>query len=508
MEPIRLTHDQRVILDNLPDPVVIYDSEGRISYINAAFVRVFGWERDEVIGQRQHFVPQGYHSGLTGAGLILEREDSFLTPDTKRMTRDGRAIDVQINTSLFFDANGQRAGSIVIMRDITTRKRVEQREYEQRIFAQALTEIAIALTRTLQLEEVLDLILFNVGRVVPHTLALVDMVEGAEARVVGCRDWAMGGRDRLMEGRRIRIESLSYLRTMQQTGAPLVIDDLSGHVDESDLARVTGLRAYLGAPIVAGGDLLGFISLQSDLTGFFSQTHAERLQTFANLAAIAIQNARQYTQAQELAALQERQRLARDLHDAVSQTLFSASVMAETLALQADQTTPGDLRDGLWRLRELTQGAQAEMRTLLLELRPDALIKTDIAELLSYLVKTLGGRKKIQISLETDVPGRLPEAVQVALYRITQEALNNIGRHARAEYASVLLHRRSSGGVQLTISDDGQGFDPDDLPGGHFGLHNIRERAEGTGAQYTIESAPGEGTIITVRWHDILEGKS
>ncbi len=497
MRPIDLTEDQRHILDNLPDPVVIYDRDGLVQYVNSAFERRFGWLLSEVVGQAMDFVPQGTPSGLTGAHIILQREDAFLTPDTQRVTKDGTVIDVQINTSLLIDSYKKPAGSIVIMRDITERKRAEQAEHEQRTFAEALADVTSVLTSTLKIQEVLDRILLNVGRVVPHDLALIDIVENGIARVVGCRDYTGGGLEARVTGLTVHVKNLDYLHQMAQDGQPIIIADFDQKNPPSELAAETGLRSYLGAPIVSGEELIGFINLQARPPGFFSPSHAEKLLTFAKQAAIAILNARQYEQARELATLNERQRLARDLHDAVSQTLFSASITAETLMFNTD--APPDVQEGLQRLVGLTKGALAEMRTLLLELRPESLVKADLSEILRHLTNTIAGRKNLHIQLESNFHGRLSPDVQLAFYRIAQEALNNIAKHSRAQHISVGLFGDSDN-LTLSISDDGIGFDVEQTPGGHFGLANIRERAAEMNADLNIYSEPGQGTVIRLQW--------
>ncbi len=149
-----------------------------------------------------------------------------------------------------------------------------------------------------------------------------------------------------------------------------------------------------------------------------------------------MENARLYEQAQALAALEERQRLARDLHDAVSQTLFSASLIAEVLP-RLWERNPAEGQRSLAELHQLTRGALAEMRTLLLELRPAALLEVGLADLLRQLAEAVTGRSRVPIDLSLDKPYPLPPDVQVNLYRIAQEALSNVAKHSGASRATV-----------------------------------------------------------------------
>jgi ligand-binding sensor domain-containing protein/signal transduction histidine kinase len=274
------------------------------------------------------------------------------------------------------------------------------------------------------------------------------------------------------------------------------------------------------APLAIGGQVVGTLVLIKEVgRGGFEQADLDLLVAFADQAAIAIENARLYEEAQQLAATQERSRLARDLHDAVTQTLFSASLIAEVLpALWESDPTEG--RQLLGELRQLTRGALAEMRTLLLELRPAALIEANLGDLLRQLAESVSGRTGIPVavSLEGCPLPDLPDEVHVALYRIAQEALNNVIKHAQAKRAEVRLTcagnfggvggtegaggtwRGSSVRVVLRIADDGRGFDPATVSPEHLGLGIIRERAQAISAQLRVESGVGEGTVVEVTW--------
>jgi signal transduction histidine kinase len=232
--------------------------------------------------------------------------------------------------------------------------------------------------------------------------------------------------------------------------------------------------------------------------GGFDEADLDLLVAFANQAAVAIENAQLYEQAQQMAVLQERGRLARDQHDAVTQTLFSATLIAEALPdiWTSDQAEGKQL---LQELRQLSRGALAEMRTLLLELRPATLMEVNLEELLRQLTEAARGRARIPIELQAQITAPLPPDVKVALYYIAQEALNNVAKHARASSAYVNLATHPSGAV-LSVLDDGLGFDIAQVTPEHLGLAIMRERSESIDGELTIESAPGEGTEITIRW--------
>jgi PAS domain S-box-containing protein len=213
-----------------------------------------------------------------------------------------------------------------------------------------------------------------------------------------------------------------------------------------------------------------------------------------------------FQQTREVAVLEERSRLARDLHDAVTQTLFSASLIADVLP-RLWERTPDEGQRRLQELRELTRGALAEMRTLLLELRPSALVDAELGDLLRQLAESIIGRARVPVALEMEGECDLPAGVKVALYRIAHEALNNVAKHAGASQATVNLRCRPEH-VELHVSDDGRGFDPEGIPLESLGLGIMRERteaigAEAIGATLTVESEIGRGTEVMVIWPDI-----
>jgi signal transduction histidine kinase len=198
----------------------------------------------------------------------------------------------------------------------------------------------------------------------------------------------------------------------------------------------------------------------------------------------------------------ERTRLARDLHDAVTQTLFSASLIAEVLPDIWNMSEKEGWKR-LEELRQLTRGALAEMRTLLMELRPGALTEIPLPDLLRQLCESLIGRARLPIQLCVEGTYKLPADVQIGLYRITQEALNNIVKHAKATQATVTLQLNED--VCLSIRDNGSGFDFHSVTPDHLGLKIMCERAESLGAKFSISSRPGEGTEIFVSWTPAID---
>jgi len=211
-----------------------------------------------------------------------------------------------------------------------------------------------------------------------------------------------------------------------------------------------------------------------------------------------------------LVAAEERNRLARDLHDSVTQVLFSASLVAEVLP-QIWQRDPGMAQHSLEELRRLTRGALAEMRTMLLELRPSAVIKTPLDQLLAQLTEAVTSRTGLPFQLFIEHIPSLPDEVHTSFYRVAQEGLNNVVKHAQANLVTVSLSATPAssetaevwkGEVKLVIKDDGRGFSLQNDHTEHMGLSIIRERAASINAVVSIDSQLGHGTKLTLGWQN------
>ncbi|MGD8969305.1 MAG: sensor histidine kinase [Anaerolineae bacterium] len=266
--------------------------------------------------------------------------------------------------------------------------------------------------------------------------------------------------------------------------------------------------ASLTVPLTIEDDLYGAVTLYYEQRREFSDEEIDLVVSFADQVALAVENARLRDEVKKAAVTAERNRLARDLHDAVTQTLFSSSLIADVLP-RIWEANPEEGRRRLEELRQLTRGALAEMRTLLLELRPAALVDAELSDLLHQLADSITGRARVPVSVEIEGAAeslfheegqrKLPVDVKVALYRIAQESLNNVAKHAGATQATVSLQFQPDR-VNLRIRDDGSGFDVESVPPDSLGLGIMRERAQAIGAALNIDSQVGRGTEVEVQW--------
>jgi signal transduction histidine kinase len=377
-------------------------------------------------------------------------------------------------------------------------KRTLTIEQEQRALTEALRDTIATMSSTLDLNRVLDQILDTVGRVTPYDGANVLFVESDLVHVVRQRGYVEKGQEKDWLNQRIPLTKLAVLQQMIDIGKPLAIPDTSASSMWIGFPGLEWIHSNVVAPIRLKDKVLGFLSLDSATPGFFTQIHAERLQTFADQAAIAIQNARLYDRAKRAAILAERNRLANELHDTISQTLWSISLITERLPSIWDINRE-EGQNSLTTLHQLAQSALAEMRSLLLELRPSELTDAKLGDLIRQLAAVIANRTGLIFSVKVETQDPLPPDVQIILYRVIQEALNNIVLHASATHVEIYFGSHA-GHVELTVQDNGHGFDPMQIALGHLGLSIMNDRIQSIGGTIETISQKGDGTLIKVNW--------
>ncbi len=262
-------------------------------------------------------------------------------------------------------------------------------------------------------------------------------------------------------------------------------------------------QALLSVPLMIKNQPYGVLTLYYYQPRTFSSDNIRLAASFCDQVALAIENARLHKEAQQAAVMAERNRLARDLHDSVTQTLFSANLIAEVLPAVWERDQAQGL-GALEELHQLTRGALAEMRALLIELRPNVLRDAHLEDVLTQLGRAVTSRTRLPIRFSAENVDQLPADVRVVFYRVAQEALNNITKHSGASQVEMTLHSLPppQPGAELYISDDGCGFDPAANADDHLGLGIMRERAASVGARLAIESQPGCGTRVRLAWVD------
>lgn len=289
------------------------------------------------------------------------------------------------------------------------------------------------------------------------------------------------------------------IRTKQPVLFNRNVADEAAHLNQPIIPGTGTPKSWLGVPMLLGDQVTGILSVQNlDEENAFGESDIRLLETFASSMSIALENARLYEQARRLAVLDERQRLARELHDSVTQSLYGISLYAQAATgnLQADQIEQA--KQYLDDIQNTAQESLADMRLLIYELRPPILEKEGLISALQQRLNSVEDRARIKSSIQTNLTGRLPARVEECLYQIAREALNNVIKHAHARTVSIHILREADS-VSMEIADDGVGFDPEtSRRQGSLGLVNMQERAQSQGWILAIESSPGNGTRIKV----------
>jgi signal transduction histidine kinase len=257
------------------------------------------------------------------------------------------------------------------------------------------------------------------------------------------------------------------------------------------------MRSFLGVPIVANSGIVGALYLTDKIGAEeFGEADQQLIEMLAVHAALAIEKTRLYERSRELSIVEERNRLARELHDSVTQKLFGVTLTAESAATVIERD-PKEARQQLQRLQQLAREAMEELRSLIFELRPPEVETEGLATALRKHVDVLQRVHDVEIDVDCQTAPR--DAGDPEILRVAQEALQNALRHAHAERVDVRL-TADNGHLRLAVSDDGAGFDPADpsLRAQHLGLTSMEERARALGGRLTIVSKPGEGTTVTL----------
>jgi signal transduction histidine kinase len=364
----------------------------------------------------------------------------------------------------------------------------------------AVSDAVLAVAANLSVDEVLQKLVDAARELAGARYAALGIPDGAG----GFRRFLVAGMsDELIASMGPLPRTHGMLAAMLHQAEPYRTDDIHGD------PRFRGwwprqhpdMRSFLGVPIAgADGTIIGaFYLTEKEGASVFDAEEQELIELLAAHASIAITNARLYEQSRELSILSERNRLALELHDVVSQKLFSVMLTAEAAATQIDHD-PAAARTQLDRLSALTKEALEELRSLILGLRPPELERDGLAGTLRKEVEMVARTHGTDVALQVD-PGFTSDGGEreLALLRIAHEALHNAVRHAHAEHVMVRL-AGDDGLTVIEVSDDGVGFDPQspDVRSRHLGLTSMEERARELHGRLKIRSAPGQGTTVRV----------
>ncbi|WP_027892065.1 PAS domain-containing protein [Calidithermus chliarophilus] len=502
----------RDVINSLVAFVGVTTPSGVLIEINRAALETAGLEAGEVLGQRLEDTFWWGHSPEVRAqlfdGLRRARQGEVVRFDLPTRTKDG-GITLDFIISPLKDAEGRVAYLVTSGIDISARKAAEAAQerliellQQSEREALALAQIANSLSLSDPMQTNLDSLAAQIAEVTGALACTVELMREdlsitsmgsfglPEALLAGFTAVQAAG-ERLPSQRTAQRREMDVARRFRDNA---LSDPRYAPLHEA--LRAVRWNTVAAAPLVQGQRVLGAVVAYYAEDDEPAISDLLQLSTITSQVSLVVENMRLFQEVRGKAALEERTRLARDLHDSVSQAIYGINLGVHS-ARAALPHNPADALRSLDYVLHMAETATAEMKNLIFELRPESLEREGLVAALHKQTRALRLRHNLEFDLELPREPELPLPAKEALYRIAQEALNNVIKHAQARRVSLALEPRE-GRWRLRVRDDGKGFDPHREFPGHLGLHSMRERALSVGAEFVLHSAPGEGTCVEV----------
>lgn len=488
-EALRRSEERhRLLAEHANDVIWTMSLDGRITYVSPSVEKTRGLTPEEAMSQPLDEIHPPASAAVSRAYFVTLYEDLAagrppqpFHGELEYYRKDGSTVWTEVQVIPHRAADGEVVEILGVTRDISERRAAEEALRRRLGELDALARLSELLVRRVDLSAALDAACDLLVTMFAARAAAVHLAAGA----------GLGDDDRLLDA-----------DVRAATGGALETVIAAALADRQPLETVgaDGAR-LLAVPLVADGEALGVLVIAGQCAATdgvpSSAPEVALARTAADLLAAVIRTEHLHWLETRQAAARERQRIARDLHDAVTQTIYSASLIAEALPGLWERDPEQGRRD-LETVGRLVRAALAELRILLYELRPEALTTAPLETLFERLIDALAGQCEIAVALSVSPQIDLPADVKLTFYRVAQEALNNIGKYAQAGHAAVTL-LRDVAAVRLNVRDDGRGFDPASARSG-MGMSIMRERAAAVGADLRIVSAPGAGTVVEMVW--------
>ncbi|MGD9713284.1 MAG: histidine kinase, partial [Thermomicrobiales bacterium] len=491
----------QALFSAMTDVVMVFDGEGRCLRIAPTNPDLLYAPPEEVVGHTLH-------------EIMPDEQARFFIEHIQAALADGKSrsleYPLQIKERAFWfsaTVSPMSAGTVVyVARDITDRVNARQeleRQVEERTRElTAVLSISNDVASTLELEPLLALVIAQVKTMADYDHCALFTLADDRFRQLAPASSGNGSHAALTFVKAVLEPIASRILSKEA----VIIDDVAAETEEARAQRrvfgttadasLSGTRSWMCLPLPLKDRVIGMLALSHRQMSFYTERHASLVGAIASQVAVAMENARLYEQAQHLAAVEERQRLARELHDSVSQALYGIALSATAAqTLMGNEATPARQRVDF--VMTQAQAAMAEMRALIFELRPESLAEEGLVAALLKQTDAMSARYGLSVVAELSEEPELDLAEKEALYRIAQEALHNIVKHAQATEVAVRLISNEESTV-LEIGDNGVGFDTSERFPGHMGLVSFGERARSIGATVGIQSKPGEGTLVRV----------
>jgi PAS domain S-box-containing protein len=500
----------RKVLDILPVGIWILDKEARVIRGNPEALHIWAgiehvdWKGFEKYKAWRLDTGEQVTPGTSATSRAIANGEIILDEELEIEALDGTHRFILNSAIPLSTEQDGLIGAIAVNQDITERKENERELMAAHDQVYTLLEISQSIVSILDLDHLLNLIMEQLGKVLPYDAAAILILEQGSLKFRTIR--GPSEFQRLLV-HQIPSSDLTLVEALLKRSETIYLPDL--HADKGLIdpiqqtlslpaSQFDYLRSWLILPLVAKGDLIGCLVLTHSEPDYYSPESRSVSQAYANQVAIAIHNAQLYKQAGDNATMEERNRLARDLHDSVAQALYSISLFVDATRMALKTNRPQVVENHLAELTLLAREAMSDMRLMIFELRPPILEKVGLVAALQSRLDAVESRAGFQASFRSEGNVRLSIDQQEELYRIAQEALNNVLKHAQANNVKLLL-TEEAGCLRLVIEDDGIGFDPSIAEhGGGQGFRNMQERAAHLGAHCRFESVPGRGTKIIV----------
>ncbi|HYI14168.1 MAG TPA: PAS domain S-box protein [Thermomicrobiales bacterium] len=499
----------RRVFEAAADGLIITDLEsGKILEVNPAICAMHGYTREEFTNLSRGKVIHPDAAEKWHDYVATIRSGRTARANALAMRKDGSSFHAEAQGSLILYQG--KPAALGVIRDITHEQEqhrlLEQRVDERTRELQTLLDISRTVTLTPEIEPLIELIFDQMQRLVPFESAAIALAENGMLTTVAVRRDELGAKYPSSLGISFSIDSpmpgwreLMGGRTVYTPnvyGDDEVATTFRWRVGDAIETVYAHVVSFLAAPLMVKNELLGVMFISSAQEDRYTQHDIDLVTATANQVAVAIQNTRLHGQSREVAALEERQRLARELHDSVSQALYGIGLGARTARTQLDRD-PAKATAPLDYVLQLAEAGMAEMRALIFELRPESLEHEGLVVALEKQAAATRARHMIAVNLSLGEEPQCPIETKEMLYRIAQEAMHNTVKHARATTIDLRL-TNDDGCLLLDIMDNGRGFDTSGSFPGHLGLISMRERAERACGTLTITSTPGSGTHVHV----------
>ncbi len=485
----------QILVENMTDLVCLYDASGTLAYASPSLKRVLGYDAARVAGVNSYAVIHPEDLARTEAQFekfVAQPGASALFEHRVRHA-DGswRWVESSVTNLLHDPEVGLLVANI---RDVTERKRAEEQQQFLLDFGEIIRPLG-------QVEEVLGTVARLVGQYMGVERCYFSEIDGETEQMLIYPNYTLNVAS--LEGAYALDDATTELLSQLKRGQTVAISDLQTHsetqaVFEQRFAPLQ-MRSWLAIPLRRDGEIGLLLTLHTwSAPRVWCEDEIAFLKLILERTYLSTQNARLFEQAQRVAVIEERTRMARDLHDSLVQELYGIQLGVNTALVVLNQGQP--VSQVAAHLREVllqAEGAMNELRSLIFDLRPESLQRNGLVSGLTNFVATLRTRHRLEVDSQLGAEPKVPLRIKEALYWIARQALENTVKHAQASRVTLRLYQKN-GGVCLEVGDDGRGFEVAGSYPGHWGLRFMRSRAVELGGEFTLESKPGAGSQLQV----------